>query len=65
MRSGAYVALFPKLQLIFKAFPDYGKVTLPQVTGTPTALWVVGVAVVLGIVVALLGKRGGQTTLTH
>lgn len=63
--AGAYVALFPKLQLIFKAFPDFGKVTLPQVTGTPTALWVVGVAVILGIVVALLGKRGGQTTTTH
>lgn len=56
--AGAYVALFPRLQLFFKAFPDFGKVTLPQITGTPTLVWVVAVAVVLGIVLTLLQRVG-------
>lgn len=56
--AGLYVALFPKLQPFFKAFPDFGKVTLPQVTGTSTLLWSVVVAVILGIVVTLLGRKG-------
>lgn len=59
--AAAYVALFPKLQPFFKALPDFGKVTLPQVTGTSTALWVIGLALVAGIVVSLLGRAGGGT----
>ncbi|GAW66642.1 hypothetical protein GPEL0_01r2094 [Geoanaerobacter pelophilus] len=59
--AGLYVALFPKLQPFFKAFPDFGKVTLPQVSGTPTGLWVVGVAALLGIVLTLLRKKGDET----
>lgn len=58
--AATYVALFPELQPFFKAFPDFGKVTLPEVTGTPIALWVVGVSVVLGIVLVLLGRLGGR-----
>ncbi len=59
--AGLYVALFPNLQPFFKAFPDFGKVTLPQVSGTPTGLWVVGVAALLGIVATLLRKKGDET----
>lgn len=58
--AGAYVALFSVLQPFFKAFPDFGKVTLPEVTGTSTTVWVVGVSVLLGAVVMLLGRQGGH-----
>ncbi|GAB7026012.1 YeeE/YedE thiosulfate transporter family protein [Geotalea toluenoxydans] len=55
--AGAYVALFPKLQPLFKSMPDFGKVTLPQFTQSSTGGWALGVAVVLGAVVFLLHKR--------
>lgn len=46
--AATYVALFPNLQPFFRIFPDFGKVTLPQLTGTPTWAWVAGVAVLFG-----------------
>jgi hypothetical protein len=32
--AGTYVALFARLQLVLKPMSDWGKVTLPQITGT-------------------------------
>ena len=63
--AAAYVAFFPNLQSFFTKFPDYGKVTLPQFTGTPTWVWVAGVAVMLGAGEYLLrrstdGESGGN-----
>lgn len=58
--AAAYVGFFPMLQPFFKALPDFGKVTLPEATGTSTALWVVGVAVMLGVVEFLLGREGNR-----
>lgn len=55
--AAAYVALFPWLQPVFKAFPDFGKVTLPQFFNTATWPWVTGVAISLGSA-ALLLHRG-------
>lgn len=55
--AGAYVLLFPRLQPIFQSMPDFGKVTLPQITGTPTWLWVAGVALCLAALVGYLHRR--------
>lgn len=54
--AAAYVALFPRLQPFFKVFPDFGKVTLPQFTGTPTLGWAAGVAVLIGVALFLLQR---------
>lgn len=55
--AGAYVALFPKLQPLFESMPDFGKVTLPQISGSSTAAWVLGIAAMLGAAVFLLHRR--------
>ena len=55
--AGAYVALFPTLQSLFQSMPDAGKVTLPQITGSPTWIWNIGITVVLGTLVAMLHRR--------
>ncbi|SNB46906.1 YeeE/YedE thiosulfate transporter family protein [Geobacter sp. DSM 9736] len=58
--AALYVALFPWLQPLFKALPDYGKVTLPQATGTTTSLWAGGVALIFATGLILLRVRGSQ-----
>ena len=55
--AGSYVALFPKLQPLLSAGPDWGKITLPQVTASPTWVWVIGVASVLGTILAVVHKQ--------
>lgn len=52
--AGAYVALFPTLQPLFGTMPDFGKVTLPLLTGTSTWIWVAGVVIVLASLIGLL-----------
>lgn len=65
MFSGAlaYVALYPSLQPITKSLGDWGRVTLPEVTGTSPWLWIAGL-IVFGAVVAWLLERKG-TPPTH
>lgn len=55
--AGAYVTLFPKLQTVFESMADLGKVTLPQITGTPPWIWIVALAVVIGIAIVLVERR--------
>ena len=47
--AGAYVALFPALQPIVKGLGDWGKVTLPEVTGTSPWIWAVAMAMAVGL----------------
>lgn len=58
--AGAYVVLFPTLQPLFQSMPDAGKVTLPQITGSPIWVWIIGITVVLGTLVAMLHRRSLQ-----
>jgi hypothetical protein len=58
--AGTYVALFPKLQPVFIWMPDWGKVTLPQITGISPWIWVVALVVVIGIALVLLEQRHPQ-----
>ena len=54
--AGTYVALFSKLQPVFKSMSDWGKVTLPQITGTSPWIWVAALAVVIGIALVLVER---------
>lgn len=38
----AYVQLYPRLQTLVQSFPDWGKVTMPEMTGTPAWVWMMG-----------------------
>ena len=55
--AGAYVALFSRLQPVFKSMSDWGKVTLPQVTGTSPWIWILALAVVSTSSLVLLERR--------
>jgi len=46
--AGGYLFLFPMLQPVIEAMPDWGKVTLPQMTGISTWVWVAALAMILG-----------------
>ena len=54
--AGIYVAGFPALQPMIKSMADFGKVTLPQFTGTSPWLWAGGLAVVIAIALAILER---------
>lgn len=54
--AAAYVALYPTLQPVIKGLGDWGKVTLPEVTGTTPWPWVIGLAVAVGLAMPLLGR---------
>jgi len=54
--AGIYVAAFPALQPMIKSMADYGKVTLPQFTGTSPWLWAGGLAVVIAIALTILER---------
>ena len=53
----AYVAFYPSLQAVSKSLPDWGKVTLPEVTGTSPWLWIAGLIVIGAVVAWLLERR--------
>ena len=55
--AGVYVAGYSAWQPVVKAGADWGKVTLPEVTGTSPWLWIAGL-VVTGTVVMWLLERG-------
>ena len=59
--AGTYVALFPNLQPVFKSMRDWGKVTLPQITGTSPWIWIVALAVMIGTAFVLLERRHPQS----
>ena len=54
--AGTYVAAFSALEPIMKSLPDFGKVTLPQVTGTSPWLWVLGLASIIAVALAILER---------
>jgi uncharacterized protein len=54
--AGIYVAAFPALQPMIKSMADFGKVTLPQFTGTAPWLWAGGLAVIIAIALAILER---------
>jgi uncharacterized protein len=54
----AFVVAFPALQPVIKGLGDMGKLTLPEVTGTPPWLWVAALAGVGLAALALLLGRG-------
>ena len=54
--AGIYVAAFPALQPMIKSMADFGKVTLPQFTGTSPWLWAGGLAVGIAIALAILER---------
>lgn len=56
----AYVLLFPGLQKLAKAWGDWGKVTLPQVTHTSPWLWVTVLSLVL-VIAFTLAERWSQS----
>jgi len=58
--AGVYVAFYPALQPIIKGLADWGKITLPQATATPSWLWVVGVVVAVIGSLYLLESRKKQ-----
>lgn len=55
--AATYVAAFPALQPMFTALGDFGKVTLPQLTGTSPWLWVGAVVVAIAVGLVLLERR--------
>jgi uncharacterized membrane protein YedE/YeeE len=54
--AGIYVTAFPAVERLVKSMADYGKVTLPEVTGTAPWLWAGGLAVVIAIALAILER---------
>lgn len=54
--AGIYVAAFPALQPMIKSMADYGKVTLPQLTGTSPWLWVGGLVALIAIALAIIAR---------
>jgi uncharacterized membrane protein YedE/YeeE len=54
--AGIYVAGFPAFQSMIKSMVDFGKVTLPQFTGTSPWLWAGALAAVIAIALAILER---------
>lgn len=50
--AAIYVAFYPSMATLVKAFGNAGKVTLPQLTGTSPWLWISGLAIMLVAAVA-------------
>ncbi|MBN8419260.1 MAG: YeeE/YedE family protein [Verrucomicrobia bacterium] len=54
--AGVYVASYEALEPLFRSMADYGKVTLPEFTGTAPWPWAGALAVVIAIALALLER---------
>ena len=54
--AGVYVASFAEMQPMIKAMADYGKVTLPQLTGTSPWLWVGALVALITIALAIIER---------
>jgi uncharacterized membrane protein YedE/YeeE len=55
--AGTYLALFARLQPVFKPMSDWGKVTLPQITSTFPWIWILAFAIVSTSALVLLERR--------
>ena len=67
MLSGAfaYVWLFPLHQPALKQFPDWGKVTLPEVTTTSPWLWIGGLVIAAAAGAYLFRSTRERAMLRH
>lgn len=54
--AGTYVAAFSTLEPVMKSMSDFGKVTLPQFTGTTPWLWSIGVAAIMTATLIILER---------
>lgn len=61
----AYVWLYPRHQPILKSFPDWGKITLPELTSTSPWLWILGLLVLAATSAYIFEKRRGRSILRH
>jgi uncharacterized protein len=57
--SFAYVWLYPAVDTFLKTWPDWGKLTLPQVSGTSPWLWIAGILTIAAAAAYLW--KGRQT----
>jgi uncharacterized protein len=58
----AYVWLYPVLKALSGRFPDWGKVTLPQLTHSPAWPWIAGLTAAVAIGLPLMAKfRSART----
>jgi uncharacterized membrane protein YedE/YeeE len=58
--AGVYVAAYPALQPIIRALGDWGKVTLPEVTGTSPWFWIVAMTIAAVVAFVLIESRSGS-----
>jgi uncharacterized membrane protein YedE/YeeE len=56
--AGVYVAAYPALQPIMHAWGDWGKVTLPEVTGTSPWFWIAALTIAAVVAFVLIESRG-------
>lgn len=58
MLAGAfgYVWMYGSVRTIVGSLPDWGKVTLPEVTGTPAWAWVAGLVILGGVAMYLFER---------
>ncbi len=60
----AYVWFYPRYQPILKSFPDWGKITLPELTATSPWLWVLGL-LILAATNAYIFLRRSTVAVRH
>lgn len=58
--AGVYVAAFSALEPVMASLADYGKVTLPQMTGGSPMWWALGLAGVLAVALVILERLHPQ-----
>ncbi len=59
--AGLYVAAFSALEPVMESMTDFGKVTLPEVTGGTPLLWAFGLAGILAVVLVVLERHHPHT----
>jgi uncharacterized membrane protein YedE/YeeE len=59
----AYVWFFPLHQPALKQFPDWGKVTLPEMTMTSPWLWILGLVIATAVSAYLFSRLRKKATL--
>ena len=59
--AGVYVATYPALQPIIHVLGDWGKVTLPEVTGTSPWFWIATMTIAAVVAFVLIEARGSGT----
>lgn len=54
--AASYVAAFSTLEPVMKSMADFGKVTLPQITGGTPLLWSLGLAGAMAVVLVIVER---------